>query len=56
VPGGDDLMQPVNMAALGSDATGTAPDGAGRPAEGKEPTPGVPTGGADTLDDTAPEG
>ena len=56
VPGGDDLMQPVNMAALGSDATGTAPDAAGRPAEGKEPAPGVPTGGAGTAGDTAPEG
>jgi phage portal protein BeeE len=56
VPGGDVLMQPVNMAALGSDATGTAPDAAGRPAEGKEPAPGVPTSGAGTLDDAAPEG
>ena len=34
-PGGDNLLQPVNMAALGSDVTGTAPDGAGRPAHGE---------------------
>jgi HK97 family phage portal protein len=31
VPGGDEVRAPVNLAALGSDATGTAPDGAGRP-------------------------
>jgi HK97 family phage portal protein len=35
MPGGDNLLQPVNMAALGSDVTGTAPDGAGRPAHGE---------------------
>lgn len=38
--GGDKLMFPVNVAALGSDATGTAPDGAGRPADGSLPDPG----------------
>lgn len=32
--GGDELMFPVNTAALGSDMTGTAPDGAGRPEAG----------------------
>jgi HK97 family phage portal protein len=32
VPGGDVVTRPVNMATLGSDVTGTAPDGAGRPA------------------------
>ncbi len=37
VEGGDVLMSPVNMAALGSNLTGTAPDGAGRPAKGEEP-------------------
>lgn len=53
----DELMQPTNMAALGSDMTGTAPDGAGRPPQGKEPTPGVPTDGGDAAaDDTAPTG
>ncbi len=54
VPGGDEIRAPVNLAALGSDITGTAPDGAGRPAEGKEPTP-VPVG-AGFDDGTAPEG
>lgn len=52
VPGGDEVRAPVNLAALGSDMTGTAPDGAGRPPHGHEPDPGVPTGG----DDSAPEG
>jgi hypothetical protein len=42
VEGGDEIRAPVNLAALGSDMTGTSPDGAGRPAAGKEPTPGVP--------------
>ncbi len=36
VEGGDVLMSPVNMAALGSNLTGTAPDGAGRPPKGEE--------------------
>ncbi len=31
VPHGDEVTRPVNMATLGSDVTGTAPDGAGRP-------------------------
>jgi Phage Terminase len=53
VPGGDEVRAPVNLAALGSDTTGTAPDGAGRPPAGKEPAPGVPTGGDN---DDAPEG
>jgi HK97 family phage portal protein len=38
---GDELMQPVNLAALGSDMTGQAPDGAGRPKKGHAPEPGV---------------
>ncbi|HEV2100343.1 MAG TPA: phage portal protein [Stellaceae bacterium] len=42
VPGGDEVRAPVNLAALGSDMTGQAPDGAGRPPAGKEPDPGVP--------------
>lgn len=42
-PDGDKLMQPVNMAALGSDMSGTAPDGAGRPPAGQIPKAGVPT-------------
>lgn len=45
VEGGDEVFRPLNMAALGSDMTGTAPDGAGRPpaAEGGAP-------GADATD------
>lgn len=38
--GGDTLMFPVNTAALGSDVTGTAADGAGRPASGTLPDGG----------------
>ncbi len=41
MPGGDQLMFPVNTAALGSDMTGTAPDGAGRPEDGTVPDPGA---------------
>lgn len=40
--GGDVLLRPVNLAASGSDMSGTAPDGAGRPAEGSPPDPGAP--------------
>lgn len=47
LPGGDRLMFPVNLGALGSDFTGTAPDGAGRPEEGTLPDPG--TGGMRAL-------
>jgi HK97 family phage portal protein/HK97 family phage prohead protease len=42
VPGGDEVRAPVNLAALGSDMTGTSPDGAGRPPSGQEADPGVP--------------
>lgn len=42
MPGGDVLLRPVNLAASGSDMSGTAPDGAGRPAEGTLPDPGAP--------------
>lgn len=52
VEGGDEIMNPVNMAALGSDTTGTAPDGAGRPA-------GTPDSGAkgeqEPVNDTTEE-
>ncbi len=47
VPGGDVLMQPVNMAALGSNMNGQAADGAGRPKDGQGPTDGGSSGGAD---------
>lgn len=36
VAGGDQVLAPVNLAALGSDLTGTAPDGAGRPSRNEE--------------------
>ena len=53
VPGGDVLMQPVNMAALGSNMNGQPADGAGRPKDGQGPVDGAASGGAD---DVAPEG
>lgn len=39
--GGDVLLRPVNLASSGSDMTGTAPDGAGRPPDGQLPDPGA---------------
>lgn len=39
--GGDVLLHPVNLAASGSDMTGTAPDAAGRPEGGTLPKPGA---------------
>jgi HK97 family phage portal protein len=56
VPGGDQVRAPVNLAALGSDMTGQAPDGAGRPAAGHEPDPGVPTAGGGEQEDTVSDG
>ncbi len=44
-PMADQLMVPSNTAALGSDMTGTAADGAGQPANGHAPPGSVPTGG-----------
>jgi HK97 family phage portal protein len=41
VDGGDQVYQPVNLATLGSDKTGGAPDGAGRPESDTMPNPGV---------------
>lgn len=41
LPGGDVLLRPVNLAASGSDMSGTAPDGAGRPEDGTPPDPGA---------------
>jgi HK97 family phage portal protein len=35
-PDGDRLLAPTNLAAAGSQASGSAPDGAGRPAAGEE--------------------
>lgn len=48
---GDQLMSPVNLAALGSDMSGQAPDGAGRPAKGRPASPGVPNQSTDTVSD-----
>lgn len=39
--GGDVLLTPVNLASSGSDMSGTAPDGAGRPPAGQLPDPGA---------------
>lgn len=44
VPGGDEVTRPLNVAALGSDITGTAPDGAGAP-----PASEGGAGGADNV-------
>jgi HK97 family phage portal protein len=41
VDGADVLLTPVNLAAVGSDMSGTAPDGAGRPNDGDLPDPGA---------------
>ena len=41
VEGGDVLYQPSNLASLGSDRTGGAPDGAGRPEDGTLPAPAI---------------
>lgn len=43
--GGDRLMMPTNMAAEGSNITGQAPDGAGRPKDGTVGVGGAGTGG-----------
>jgi hypothetical protein len=43
VEGGDVIYQPTNLAGLGSDKTGTAADGAGRPEAGNLPTPAPAT-------------
>lgn len=39
VPNGDEVRAPVNMAVLGSDVSGNAPDGNGRPPNGHLPEP-----------------
>jgi hypothetical protein len=41
MPNADELLVPVNLAAVGSDMSGTAPDGAGRPEAGTLPDPGA---------------
>jgi hypothetical protein len=47
--GGDRLMMPTNMAAEGSDKTGMAPDGAGRPKDGTVGEGGAGQGGTQTT-------
>lgn len=42
IEGADVLLTPVNLAAVGSDLSGTSPDGAGRPEDGDQPDPGAP--------------
>lgn len=53
VEGADVLLTPVNLAAVGSDLSGTAPDGAGRPNEGDQPDPGAAN--QTVPDETAPK-
>jgi len=58
--GGDRLMIPTNMAAEGSDKTGQAPDGAGRPTGGTVGDGSTGNGGTSTTDqgtaaDAAPQ-
>jgi HK97 family phage portal protein len=45
LPGGDVLMRPTNMAAEGSDTSGKAPDGNGRPKDGTVGLGSAGTGG-----------
>ena len=53
VPGGDEVRAPVNLAALGSDTTGTAPDGAGRPSGQNVPGPVAKPGAGESEDEKA---
>lgn len=55
MPGGDRLMMPTNMAAEGSNITGQAPDGAGRPADGTLGDGGAGTGGTQATSQDAAE-
>jgi HK97 family phage portal protein len=56
LPGGDRLMMPTNMAAEGSNITGQAPDGAGKPKGGTVGDGGAGTGGTQaTSQDAATE-
>lgn len=54
--GGDRLMMPVNMAAEGSNITGEAPDGAGRPKDGTISDGSAGTGGTQKTDQTGADG
>jgi HK97 family phage portal protein len=56
MPDADRLLVPANTAALGSDMTGTAADGAGKPPAGQVPAPATSTNGTQpgTEDPGAP--
>jgi HK97 family phage portal protein len=58
LPGGDVLLTPVNLAPAGSDMSGAAPDGAGRPDDGtisdKPSTPAAPQKSIDDDDGLEP--
>lgn len=53
MPGGDRLMMPTNMAAEGSNISGQAPDGAGRPKDGTVGLGSAGTGGTQATDQNA---
>lgn len=55
MPGGDRLMMPTNMAAEGSNITGQAPDGNGRPKGGTIGAGGAGTGGTQATEQGAAE-
>ncbi|MGB8603262.1 MAG: phage portal protein [Rhizomicrobium sp.] len=55
LPGGDKLLTPSNMAAEGSDITGQAADGAGRPKDGTLSAAGAGTGITQQDIDAAPQ-
>lgn len=55
MPGGDRLMMPTNMAAEGSNISGGAPDGAGKPKGGTLGDGGAGTGGTAATEQTTTE-
>lgn len=55
LPGGDRLMKPTNMAAEGSNISGGAPDGAGKPKSGTVGDGGAGTGGTQATEQKTAE-
>jgi HK97 family phage portal protein len=55
LPGGDRLMMPTNMAAEGSNISGGAPDGAGKPKSGTVGDGGAGTGGTQATEQKTAE-
>lgn len=55
LPGGDRLMMPTNMASEGSDTSGAAPDGAGKPKSGTVGDGSAGTGGTAATEQKAAE-